>query len=633
LSSDLNFKRPYTQPEGGRVELNFSLSDDAPQATAVLRLSKPAPVLRISSEAQKPAVREASMRLQIRTVQSVHVAAAYDNRTFRGPSAAKDDRFRPAAALGRTAGEHFEQSAYLRRIAQDQYQQAELVGAQTNALIRQARNARTEKHQVFEQSAPLHASNLARHDEAVRASAAAVGLWQIARHLIAVERDIWEYPPHLRKAYALGHEQAVAARRRWGEGWERGRFTSEANRIRWQAARQPSSGHEAAPPTEPAKPPYEGTPLLDFVCPWLDFAGDDITLNFRVNPCPSGPEPGQTVVVPVRKVYMVMNDVQLRRVDGDVMLPALSFSMRIDRQSWTWSFEASLPAQALPYVRAYEDGTPVELEAVINGTAYRLLASGISRDRTFGSAALRVSGRGKTAVLDEPIAVKQTFGNAQARTAQQLMADVLTLNGVSIGWEIDWRITDWLVPAGAWSHQGSYISALNTIAAAAGAYIQPHPNQRIIRVLPTYPKAPWDWDAVVPDFELPSDVTRREGIEWVQKPRYNRVYVAGTAQGILAQVTRQGTAGDVEAPMIVDPLITHADAARQRGTTVLGDTGSQALVTLGLPVLAETGIIEPGRFVRYVDEGVIRKGLVLSTAVDSVFPEAWQSIGVETHVG
>jgi hypothetical protein len=47
----------------------------------------------------------------------------------------------------------------------------------------------------------------------------------------------------------------------------------------------------------------------------------------------------------------------------------------------------------------------------------------------------------------------------------------------------------------------------------------------------------------------------------------------------------------------VDALITEATVARQRGLAVLSDTGRQIEVSLNLPVLPDTGIIEPGAFV------------------------------------
>lgn len=341
--------------------------------------------------------------------------------------------------------------------------------------------------------------------------------------------------------------------------------------------------------------------------------------------------PGQ-VVVPVRRVYMVINNASLRRVDGNIALHSTSMTLGLDVDSWTWSFSAALPGRVLSDLEPASSGAPVELEAMINGTVFRVLVESISRERTFGKNDIRVQGRGKTALLDGPYAPVRSFGNTIDRTAQQLMGDVLTVNNVPMGWAVNWGLTDWLVPAGVFAHQGSYISALNTIAAAAGGYIQPHASLQSLDVRARYPVAPWAWGAVLPDFELPADVTTREGIEWVEKARYNRVFVSGQQSGVLGQVTRAGTAGDLLAPMVTDALITTAAAARQRGISVLGNTGRQANISLRLPVLAETGVITPGKFVRYVDAGTTRTGLVRSVSVTTNFPQVWQSIGVETHV-
>ena len=131
---------------------------------------------------------------------------------------------------------------------------------------------------------------------------------------------------------------------------------------------------------------------------------------------------------------------------------------------------------------------------------------------------IRISGRGRAAILAAPYAPVLNFGNSAPRTAQQLMADVLTINGVSIGWDVDWGLVDWPVAAGAWAMQGSYIDAINDIAAAAGGYVQPHATDATLRILPSYPVAPWEWSTVTPDFELPMESALVESVEWVDRP-------------------------------------------------------------------------------------------------------------------
>ena len=70
-------------------------------------------------------------------------------------------------------------------------------------------------------------------------------------------------------------------------------------------------------------------------------------------------------------------------------------------------------------------------------------------------------------------------------------------------------------------------------------------HSQTLRILPRYPVAPWDWSGVDPDFSLPSAATTRESVEWLEKPAYNAVYISGEGAGVLAQVQRGGTAGDL----------------------------------------------------------------------------------------
>lgn len=340
-----------------------------------------------------------------------------------------------------------------------------------------------------------------------------------------------------------------------------------------------------------------------------------------------------TVIVPVQRVYMVLNEASLRRVDGNLPIPTLAMSLNLDFDSWTWGFSATLPGQAESLIEPDLFGNPVEVEALINGVPYRMLIESISRERTFGRKSLRVGGRGLSALLDAPYSPNFTYTNTLELSAQQLIADVLSDNGVPLPWDINFQLEDWLVPANVFSNQGSYMSALLKIAAAAGGYVQPHASLKQLFFKPKYPFAPWKWATdVTPHYVLPADVTTRESISYVDKPRYNRVYVSGVNEGVLGMVTREGTAGELLAPLVTDPLVTQAVVARQRGTAILSDVGRQANVSIRLPVLSQTGIIVPGKFIDYTDTGITRRGIVRSVQVDVGSPAVFQTIGVETHV-
>lgn len=431
---------------------------------------------------------------------------------------------------------------------------------------------------------------------------------------------------------AVRFQQGVPVSSGIRTGEQRGQPLAREWGVRYQKAMRPPAGVWVRPTNPQPEDPCYTPPLGDLVhLVFSDPSSEDTNLFFICEKHGPGPQPGETIVVPIREVYLVINSAVLIRVDNGKAIPTLAMSMSLDVDSWTWSFNATVPAAAQGDLEPSDNG-PVDVQATINGVAYRFLVESMGRERAFNQVSLRVSGRGRAAVLDAPYAPGMSFFNNSNRTAQQLLADILTENGVPLGWDVDWGLTDWLVPAGMFSHQGSYISAMNQVVGAAGGYLQPHPTDEVFRVLPRYPSAPWKWGDVTPDFQLPVAVATREGIDWANKPRYNRVFVSGQQQGVLGRVTRAGTAGDLLAQTVVDPLITHADAARQRGTSILSDTGRIASVTLRLPVLPETGIIPPGKFIDYVDGGITRRGLSRSVQVEVGLPTVWQTIGVETHV-
>jgi hypothetical protein len=386
----------------------------------------------------------------------------------------------------------------------------------------------------------------------------------------------------------------------------------------------PRPGIHVAPVPPIAPTPYWGAQLL-FACPPLSAP----LLVFGLRQCEITPT--GVVTVPVRRVYFVINDVSLHRVSDGAEVPVFSLSLSLDAASWTWGFEASLPASAEALLDPGSGAGPVALLASVNGADFHVLAESISRERSFGDVSIKVTGRGRNALLAAPYAPVISFSNAEGRTARQLMDDLLTVNGIRLGWSVDWGLTDWNVPAGVFAQQGTWIEALTAIASAAGGYLIPHRTAQSMRVRHRYPVAPWDWATVTPDFVLPVDAVARESLRWLDKPAYNRVFASGQELGVLGQVTRAGTAGDVLAPMVVDALITEAAAARQRGIAVLSDTGRQIEVSLRLPVLAETGIIEPGAFVEYHDGSVTRLGLVRATQVQAGLPEVWQTLGVQAY--
>jgi hypothetical protein len=492
-----------------------------------------------------------------------------------------------------------------------------------------ARHTRRSAAGAFEDAIPLHRSTDAAFEDATRAARrTAVGAFEDAvRAHRSTDAAFEDALRGMRNWAAAYYEDARPYSAGWTDRFGQGATLDRWFSTRYEDAMRPPPGRSWYPPGPPDPPVcYEPSTDLVFSTAWTA----DGNLLFVCEYTEPGPEPGETVVVPVKEVYLVINSAVLVRVEDNEIIPPLAMSMSLDVDSWTWSFSARVPGEALPLL-VPGSGGPVHVQATVNGTPYRFIVERLQRDRSFNSNVLAVSGRGRLAVLDAPYAPTQDFLNTGARTAQQLIDDILTDNGVPMGWGVTWQPVDWTVPAGVFSHQGNYISAINTVASAAGAYLQPHNTDQALSILLRYPTAPWDWGTVTPDFELPSALVTVEGIEWQERPAYNRVYVSGQQTGVLGRVTRAGTAGDMLAPTVVDALMVTEAAARQRGIPVLAETGRIASVTLRLPVLDETGIIRPGNMVRYVDGATTRMGLSRSVSVDIGLPTIWQSVVLETH--
>lgn len=489
----------------------------------------------------------------------------------------------------------------------------------------------------FGDGVALTANRLARMGEALgRRYGARAGLAESVRRRRSLGASVAE---SLVSGKPLGERMAEALRRRSGgvariaEAIRAGRLVGTVIRIARPTGTQivvvcddgkfPPVGYLIVPPPQPPVP-YAGSTDLVF---WQSLGGADLVFGLRPDTGPAA-----RIVIPIREIYSVSNEISLFVTGTGQEIPSENLAISIDYGSWSWAWSANIPASCYPLVMSDDPTELIELTALFNGQEFACIAELPTKTRQFPDRKVSVAGKGLSAWLAAPWADISSRFNDQAKTAQQLAADALMENGVSLGWALDWQIADWLVPTGCWNHQGTPIEAVIRIAEAAGGYVQADPSQKILHVLPTYPAPPWEWGTLTPDIDLPEDVCKTESIPWQDKPRYNAVYVAGQQGGIMGHVIRDGTSGGRVAPMVTDPLITHADAARSRGTTILSQTGRLANISLSLPVLPETGIIAPGKLIRYRAEGKTYLGITRRVAAEDKFPEAWQTLEVETHV-
>ncbi|WP_242700415.1 hypothetical protein [Comamonas denitrificans] len=574
------------------------------------------------------------------------IVTEYDSRVQR-PLArfARAEVFQQAQALGSgPLAAVMQDAARASAQVRDVVQQAQALAAQVQGTAQQVRSLPAQVRDVAQQAQPLRqrsasafevaqALHHALHSQAQQAQrlpvAALVYTWQIAdprraQHLERFEQGGIQRHMGLRvpPVYVLGPGWRIALEfapqfdvpRTWGE-LQTGPLLSGAGLAHHLA--QPTTGVRYHDTMRPGPALVKET--------WPPEGGGGGT---------DPEEPGQTIIITARRAYIVQNSITLTRLDTGAELQAHSFGMSLDYQSWTWSWQASLHHTAAAHLGRDTQGDPADLLATINGVQFRLRLERVARDRRhLPQERYSVSGKGRAAILDAPWAPVMQFGNPLAEyTAQQLAVNTLTINGVGIGWGVEWQLDDWLVPAGAWALQGSYIAAINDIAQAVGGYVQPHNTDPVLRILHKYPTAPWEWGAVTPDFEIPSALAEVESTEFIDKPLYNRIYVGGQGAGVFGPLTRAATPGDKIAPQATHPLITASAAWRQRGRAELSDVGKQERIRISLPVLAETGVITPGQFVRYrTSPSSTQTGIVRGTAIDWQRPRLRQTLEIEAH--
>lgn len=439
-----------------------------------------------------------------------------------------------------------------------------------------------------------------------------------------------------RWADADARRKSSTTRGGYGKPTQLGRYSP------FQEAWPPRSGQYVHPVVPPVPPPYWGTALL-FQCPPVAAPH----LLFGLYPC-SGADPSVPAffqILPAR-FYMTAHSIYAQTLPDLADVPIFEATVAADSGSYCWSLSASGPASLFEQL-APVGGLPAQIKLTLDGIPWVFAVDSLARTHAFGQTGVKVQGRSVTALIAAPYLRATTRNNATDQTAQQLAIDALAGTGIALDWGIgegllsNGGMIDWLVPSGAWSHQGTPLDAVQAIVQSAGGYLQSHRSAATLQARHPYgqrigdaPGAPWGWGTGAADVELALDALITEGVQRKDGAAINAVYVSGTSAGVLALVKRTGTAGDALAAMVTDPLITSAVAARQRGLSVLGAAGHKYAVSLDLPVLTgagQPGVVEVGQLVQ-VNAAVPWRARVRSVSVQAKQPTLRQSITLERHL-
>lgn len=384
------------------------------------------------------------------------------------------------------------------------------------------------------------------------------------------------------------------------------------------------------------------------VVPWGDAAAvENVSTGYVAPPAPPGGSTfvpndltATTALGPATSYHQAHTLVVTDLRTGNT-LQVDSVRIGLDDGAAFWTLAAEGPGSLYAALTGGEQ--PALVEVAVDGHLWAFVVETVARPRSSGPTRVSFGGRSVAALADSPYQFALTYSAEAPTTAAQLCAGALLAAGV----ELEWKLSDWLIPAGAVSIQGTPMDVVRAVAGAVGAVVTAHPSEYRITVQSRYELLPNEWAYAVPDAQLHSSAVESETFERADKPAYTGIFVAGQQGGALAYVRLEGTSGGDQAPMVTDPLLTDSAALTERARSVLGAGGQQARVGRVVPVCTgagQPGLFARGQLVRCVDAAVnggadgagnpgIWHGLLRSVALAVQLPVVRQTLGFERHTG
>lgn len=453
--------------------------------------------------------------------------------------------------------------------------------------------------QAWERTKQLELSKNALHQSNDLRRQSGQQIWQKTAGLNLIASD--QYNDHLRtrKSSLNWWQQAIQTGVTKGFGFNATAWLKLLEHLRHQQTKRPETG-VWIPDPEPSRPPYVGSGDLNFCCKCIDVDPLNVVLNFSDDPCC---DEGETGHLDNKKVYFIMNEGYLKRLSDNQPIEVKSLNLSIDRDSWCWSFSASLPFTEESKVNT--DDEYIEVELGLNGFIWHFLIESNTSNQQFASTDIQIKGRSLTAMLAEEAGTRSYNQTASASSVQLAQAELERITSAT-PFTLDWTLVDqtgWNVPANAWSYaELTPIKAIQEIAEGAGGFVSSHMKDRKLLIQPRYAYAPWGWVGLIPEVSIPFNLVLQRTREKDFKPEYNAVTVAAESQGIQAVVKRGGTAGDKMAPTAVTAFINSEQPARIMARAELSKYGKKRMYQDTIPLHPSIGVILPSQIIGMQDK-------------------------------
>jgi hypothetical protein len=382
----------------------------------------------------------------------------------------------------------------------------------------------------------LRQSTEARFQEALRhVRVSTVSTWQDANRLRQSTESRFQEAIRDRRTSTTTHWQNAQARQKGIEDSAQRSVPMYSHwSAHWQDAMRPGPKPYVVLPPVVVERCYTTSGQLLFATAWPASAA--LLFYCDLHSPGTGPVlPGTTFYILPARFYMTTHNLSAQRMPDLAPVPLYSATIGADIGSFAWQFSATGPASIMSQLAplaSNDTAIPQQLQITLDGMTWVFVVESLKQTHAFGKRAVSISGRSATALIGSPFRRELAYSNTQDANAQQLAAMALDLTGVAL----DWGITDWLVPANAWSAIGTPLSVTQAIAQAAGGYLQSHRSSATLEVRHPYPPrpdgstgGPWNWGTGSADIELAPDAIITDAIERRDGPDINAVYVSGTA--------------------------------------------------------------------------------------------------------
>lgn len=291
----------------------------------------------------------------------------------------------------------------------------------------------------------------------------------------------------------------------------------------------------------------------------------------------------------IRNTYIMQPTIDCVRVSDDLKILISSVSYSISRGQFSATCNIKFCSR-IDFDRALGQ----ELKISINGYDFYVICEQPSTSNSFANASYSASCRSRFALLSAPYARATNYANPTAKTLAGIMSDIL----INTGWSLDNQMIDYAIPTGAFSYTNlTPAAALLSVAKSVGAMLDIDNANKTVSIVPLWPVMPWDTDNAICDVILNDSIILEHNTTQTINQEHNAVFVRGEQQGVACKIKRAGTLGDKFASDVVDSLITDNQAARQRGTCELANSGNKQQATMRTKIKADLPPIRPGMLV------------------------------------